>query len=63
MPPDFIAISKTGDTMRYYIPNTWFEKKVNPDPPVNERLNRLALENECITCLDRLGQTQSNPHS
>ena len=45
MPLDFIAISKTGDTMRYYIPNTWFEKKVNPDPPVNERLNRLALEN------------------
>ena len=43
MPLDFIVTTKDGDTLSYYIPNTWFEKSTGEDIPENARVNSMAL--------------------
>ena len=60
MPVDFIVTTKEGDTMRYYIPNGWFEKEVNEAAAPEGRVNRLALEQ--VNTLPRwIGWDKLNP--
>ena len=47
MPIDFIAILENGDTMRYHIPNTWFNKYANT-PVTQGRLDRTYFQNTIV---------------
>jgi hypothetical protein len=45
MPIDFIVVLENGDTMKYHIPNTWFNKISAATPVTTGRLDRTYFQN------------------
>lgn len=45
MPIDFIVILENGDTLKYYIPNTWFNKNEQAAATTTGRLDRTYFQN------------------